>query len=194
MGPARIISRFLFPCGRRSFLWAGHCWAAQATYPRVERSGPLLLSYLVLLRMGFTLPDELLRPRCALTAPFHPYLRHEAAGGIFSVALSVKPALSESPRPLAGMLPCGDRTFLPAAAAKPRDRATTRPNRPIIIVAEVERPYSVRDSNCVILTTSPSGNAARTSNVPPIAFPQLARVLRYISVRRSILETSDCFT
>ena len=173
MGPARIISRFLFPCGRRSFLWAGHCWAAQATYPRVERSGPLLLSYLVLLRMGFALPDESLRPRCALAAPFHPYRRSRQAppgGGIFSVALSVKPALSESPRPLAGMLPCGDRTFLPAAA-NPRARATTRPNRPIIIVAEVEQPYSVRDSNCVILTTSPSGNAARTSNAPPIAFP-----------------------
>ena len=29
------------------------------------------------------------------------------------MALSVKPALSESPRPLAGTLPCGDRTFLP---------------------------------------------------------------------------------
>jgi len=42
-------------------------------------------------------------------------------GGIFSVALSVKSALSESPRPLAGMLPCGDRTFLQPApgALKP---------------------------------------------------------------------------
>src|SRR6185295_16899107 len=46
---------------------------AQATYPRVKRSGPLLPSYLVLLRVGFALPDGLLRPRCALTAPFHPY-------------------------------------------------------------------------------------------------------------------------
>ena len=33
---------------------------------------------------------------------------------LFSVALSVKLALSEPPRPLAGMLPYGDRTFLPA--------------------------------------------------------------------------------
>jgi hypothetical protein len=31
------------------------------------------------------------------------------------VALSVKSALSEPPRPLAGMLPYGDRTFLPPA-------------------------------------------------------------------------------
>ena len=30
--------------------------------------------YLVLLRVGFALPAALLRRRCALTAPFHPYL------------------------------------------------------------------------------------------------------------------------
>ena len=30
-------------------------------------------SYLVLLRVGFTLPFVLPRTRCALTAPFHPY-------------------------------------------------------------------------------------------------------------------------
>ena len=29
--------------------------------------------YLVLLRVGFTLPPPLLAERCALTAPFHPY-------------------------------------------------------------------------------------------------------------------------
>jgi len=32
-----------------------------------------LLPYLVLLRMGFTLPPVLPLARCALTAPFHPY-------------------------------------------------------------------------------------------------------------------------
>jgi hypothetical protein len=30
--------------------------------------------YLVLLRVGFALPAALLQRRCALTAPFHPYL------------------------------------------------------------------------------------------------------------------------
>jgi len=34
------------------------------------------------------------------------------SGGIFSVALSVKTPLRDPPRPLAGTLPCGDRTFL----------------------------------------------------------------------------------
>jgi len=106
----RAVSRFLSPCGWQSFISTGHYCPALATYPRVKRSGPLLLSYLVLLRVGFALPAGLLRPRCALTAPFHPYL---VRGGIFSVALSVKSALSGSPRPLAGTLSCGDRTFLP---------------------------------------------------------------------------------
>src|SRR5204863_4745496 len=50
-----------------------------ATYPRVQRSGPLLLPYLVLLRVGFSLPAELLQPRCALTAPFHPYPKNRPA-------------------------------------------------------------------------------------------------------------------
>jgi len=52
---------------------------ALATYPRVKRSGPLLLPYLVLLRVGFALPAGLLLPRCALTAPFHPYPNGGAA-------------------------------------------------------------------------------------------------------------------
>jgi hypothetical protein len=57
-----------------------------------------------------------------------------ATGGIFSVALSVKPALSESPRPLAGMLPCGDRTFLPLASRNPPPSGHPS-NRPIFIVS-----------------------------------------------------------
>src|SRR6202044_1911669 len=121
------------PAGRRSFLWARHCCQALATYPEVERSGPLLLPYLVLLRMGFALPEGSLPPRCALTAPFHPYRRPDlrpTPGGIFSVALSVKSALSEPPRPLAGMLPCGDRTFLSRAGKPASERPPVRQARP----------------------------------------------------------------
>src|ERR1017187_1173495 len=39
--------------------------------------------YLVLLRVGFALPAALLRQRCALTAPFHPYLSLAARAGCF---------------------------------------------------------------------------------------------------------------
>jgi|GEM_PF-5682403 len=38
-----------------------------------NEAGHLILPYLALLRAGFTLPVQLLGPRCALTAPFHPY-------------------------------------------------------------------------------------------------------------------------
>tara|TARA_Y100001970_G_scaffold61952_1_gene79140 strand:- start:4727 stop:4915 length:189 start_codon:yes stop_codon:yes gene_type:complete len=41
-------------------------------------------SYLALLQKGFAMPCLLPNKRCALTAPFHPYL----IGGLFSVALS----------------------------------------------------------------------------------------------------------
>ena len=39
-------------------------------------------AYLVLLRVGFTMPQPLLDARCALTAPFHPYLPVACATGL----------------------------------------------------------------------------------------------------------------
>ena len=108
--------------GRWPFIWAKHLCLALATYPRVERSGQLLPSYLVLLRMGFTLPARITPAAVRSYRTFSPLpptpTRSPRPGGIFSVALSVKLALSEPPRPLAGMLPCGDRTFLPAGEPK----------------------------------------------------------------------------
>jgi hypothetical protein len=44
----------------------------QATNPKTARTTPMF-SYLVLLRVGFTMPLLLPVARCALTAPFHPY-------------------------------------------------------------------------------------------------------------------------
>ena len=76
-----------------------------------------------MLRVGFALPSGLPRTRCALTAPFHPYLRR-SAGGSFSVVLSVKAPLRDPPRPLAGTLPCGDRTFL----SHPVEAGSQRPS------------------------------------------------------------------
>ena len=51
---------------------------------------PARCPYLVLLPVGFAVPQTLPSARCALTAPFHPYpptLRQ--AGGLLSVALSL---------------------------------------------------------------------------------------------------------
>src|SRR5579885_1363243 len=66
------VSRVLYPCGRRSFLWAGDCPPAQATIPEgFERATHP--SYLVLLRVGFDVRARSLARRWALTPPFHPY-------------------------------------------------------------------------------------------------------------------------
>src|ERR1700726_370778 len=54
----------------------------------------MLLPYLALLQVGFAVPSLLPSPRCALTAPFHPYRAPSTfacgtLGGLLSVALSV---------------------------------------------------------------------------------------------------------
>ena len=95
------------------------------------RSGSLLLSYLVLLRAGFTLPSPSLSRRCALTlippkraAPFHPYPEKSGryifcgtfrAGRVRSNRLEIpfRPSL------LTSALPYGVRTFLSSATARP---------------------------------------------------------------------------
>ncbi len=63
--------------------------------------------YLVLLRVGFTLPLLLPIARCALTAPFHPYLIQYKAVYFLRHWPSAHAA-----QPLAGTLPVGARTFL----------------------------------------------------------------------------------
>ncbi len=81
-----------------------------------------LCPYMVLLRMGFALPALSPELRCALTAPFHPYMHNPQKGdacGLFSVALSlglplldaiqhpdpVKPGLSSTGMPVAVIQP-----------------------------------------------------------------------------------------
>ena len=51
-------------------------------------NGPLRRPYSVLLPVGFAMPAPLPDPRCALTAPFHPYFLRGGSGS-FSVALSL---------------------------------------------------------------------------------------------------------
>ncbi len=74
-GP-RITARLKRPTRR---LWR----AEPARSPGEAYSArPRLPPYLVLLRVGFALPGALLRRRCALTAPFHPY-PGVAAGAVY---------------------------------------------------------------------------------------------------------------
>jgi len=76
--------------------------------------------------MGFALPAHVAVAAVRSYRTFSPLPASCPTGGTFSVALSVKPALSEPPRPLAGMLPYGDRTFLPSPSWRWK-RAIARP-------------------------------------------------------------------
>jgi hypothetical protein len=83
-------------------------------------------AYLVLLRVGFTLPSPLLATRCALTAPFHPYLKplsdlpkQTTNLRRFILCCTCRPAAFKRPsRTLSGTLPCGVRTFLPRSTPR----------------------------------------------------------------------------
>ena len=119
--------------------------ARRASTPSGEPEVP---PYLVLLRVGFALPATLLRRRCALTAPFHPYpavlvsfrscprkgrrgLRntntHQNSGAVYFLwhfpsadSALAETASPEASRTLSGTLLCGVRTFLPAHSRKRR--------------------------------------------------------------------------
>src|SRR5262249_45945348 len=75
--------------GKRPPVWMTHVGAPGRHAARTVGSRPRIPPYLVLLRVGFTLPPTLPPERCALTAPFHPYLAPCGVGGMFSVALAV---------------------------------------------------------------------------------------------------------
>lgn len=73
------------------FVSAVRCRAAQAANPGLSgRNAPAFARdpYLALLRVGFAVRALLPAPRCALTAPFQPYLSKR--GGLLSVALSLR--------------------------------------------------------------------------------------------------------
>ena len=82
--------------------------------------------YSVLLPVGFAVPFLLPGPRCALTAPFHPYLG--TRGGLLSVALSLGSPPPEvirhraSKEPGLSSLPA-DTLATGRAAIRPADRA-----------------------------------------------------------------------
>src|SRR6185437_2697465 len=83
-------------------------------------------AYLVLLRVGFTMRRPLLAARCALTAPFHPYLPACAGGRYVFCCTGRLYALKHKSRTLSGTLPCGVRTFLPLRGEPRRQRSSSR--------------------------------------------------------------------
>ncbi len=114
------------------------------SYPRplpggVGRSEPLLLSYLVLLHVGFTLPRPSPSGRCALTLSsrrsrtISPLPRLATGRYIFCGTVRTCPTRPARRRdrpgkswPLASTLLCGVRTFLPARKGR-SDRPACSP-------------------------------------------------------------------
>ncbi len=91
MGLPACISRFLYPPFVAEMAGSSHS-SGPGISPRLKRSypevvngaGPLLLPYLVLLRMGFALPARIAADRGAhaLTPhAFHPYTPERIPGG-----------------------------------------------------------------------------------------------------------------
>ncbi|SVB07922.1 uncharacterized protein METZ01_LOCUS160776 [marine metagenome] len=105
--------------------------APRATYPNPVRATPSD-SYLVLLRVGFTLPFVLPPTRCALTAPFHPY-RPDTRKCQSAVYFLWHFPSTRAAQTLSGTLPYGARTFLdpaPLANAYDDDRDRTAITQP----------------------------------------------------------------
>ena len=82
--------------------------------PLIRACARIALPYLVLLRAGFCLPRAFLRARCALTAPFHPYLAIARESDGWAVYFLCHCPSSCPDRALPGALPSGVRTFLPS--------------------------------------------------------------------------------
>ena len=90
--------------------------------------------YLVLLRVGFTVPSLFPETRCALTAPFHPYLANQA------VYFLLHFPWARAPQALPGTLPYGARTFLHTAIIAIQRPSSRFPRIVSLAVAGLARP------------------------------------------------------
>ena len=99
----------------------------RAAYPGLRRSGQLLVLYMALLRVGFTMRSLLPGTRCALTAPFHPCLcRARRSGRFFQKSIRSLRCVRRSSSPLAVSVPflgpprVGWRVRIPSLLFMPR--------------------------------------------------------------------------
>ncbi len=143
-----------FPDSLRSFVLSPVLFRRALTGAHATDAGrdSPLAPYLALHPVGFTVPPLSPAPRCAFTAPFHPYRPRMpdepiATGGLFLWHYPAPCApggtrdvgrycrYAQDGWPLATTVPCGVRTFLPAQdKPAPSDRLTV----PFLIIPEKE--------------------------------------------------------
>ena len=104
---------------------------------RAERATPR--PCLALLRMGFTVRLPLPAARCALTAPFHPYLYRSRLRPSAVCSLWHFPSPFGA-RALPGILPCGARTFLWPIRDRPAILTRSLPTPRSVNLAAFGRP------------------------------------------------------
>jgi len=107
-----------------------------AAYPSLKRAGRTLGSYLALQGVGFTLPATSPPPRCALTAPFHPY--RQALAVLSAVYFLWHFPEDYSRWQLAITLPGPARTFLRLES----EPATTSPTPNLIYLYYIKVHYT----------------------------------------------------
>jgi hypothetical protein len=121
LGDALLRRSSNLPAGFVCLLRGPFSLAHRADTPLPHEGSGGVPAYLVLLRVGFTLPRLLPAARCALTAPFHPYLLLAACvawGRRYVLCCTGRTdGLNHPPRTLSGTLPCGVRTFLSRSTA-----------------------------------------------------------------------------
>ncbi len=152
-GASRPVSRVLDgrDCSRRDGHSSGTRIAARLEQPtrttRPQKQAPLAFRrehrpYSVLLPVGLAMPSPLPGPRCALTAPFHPYLssqlallRHGEPGGLSRRSPEDEGGRFDLCGAFPGVAPAGRypapcfrgaRTFLPRKNGFSRERPSGR--------------------------------------------------------------------
>jgi len=113
---SRPISRVLFRSEdrRRSFLWTLRRRRPQAIYPETRRAA-VSFPYLILLRVGFTVPCGVSPARGALLPHRFTLTTHTRRCRSAVCSLLHWPS-ARAAQTLSGTLPCGARTFLVALA------------------------------------------------------------------------------
>ena len=107
--------------GGRPFLWDRTRARPRTTYPGAIGADRRPPPYLVFLQVGFAVPPPSPGARCALTAPFHPYLPREAVCFLWHF-----PGPCDR-LPLTTTLTRGARTFLPRTRRERPPRPLTPP-------------------------------------------------------------------
>ena len=144
------------------------------TEPARAPAEATLLPYLVLLRVGFSLPPPLLTARCALTAPFHPYPALQTRRYIFCGTFRRR-RLNAAARTLSGTLLCGVRTFLslPAQPLPPKRAAARMP-----VSADRQRPSGPAANRINYRCSRESPRQVRSRRTSSGNFTSQRRVIR----------------